>query len=86
MIKITVGKYSSRNVYRKLRQVLSIQTLCKNGESYSLCPKCKEGKMEITTTYLNHNGILINLKETNKAAYKKQSIATGIIKMQTKRL
>ena len=32
--------------------------------------------MEITASYLNHNGSLVNIKDSNGAQYKKQSITT----------
>ena len=52
----------------------SLQMLQRTGIDYSICPICKEGKMEITASYLNHNGSLVNIKDSNGAQYKKQSI------------
>ena len=53
----------------------SLQMLQRTGVDYSICPKCKEGKMEITASYLNHNGNLVNIKDSNQTLHKKQSIA-----------
>ena len=41
----------------------SLQMLQRTGIDYSICPKCKEGKMGITASYLNHNGSLVNIKD-----------------------
>ena len=54
----------------------SLQMLQRTGIDYSICPKCKAGKMEITASYLNHNGSLVKVKDSNRAQNKKQSIAT----------
>ena len=52
----------------------SLQMLQRTGIDYTICPKCKEGKMEITASYLKHNGSLVNIKDSNQAQHKKQSI------------
>lgn len=41
----------------------SLQMLQKTGTDYSVCPKCKKGKMEIIASYLNHNGAFVNVKD-----------------------
>jgi Zn-finger nucleic acid-binding protein len=41
----------------------SLQMLQRTGVDYTVCPKCKEGKMEIAASYLNHNGNLVNVKD-----------------------
>jgi len=41
----------------------SLQMLQRTGTDYSVCPKCREGKMEIIASYLNHNGTLVNVKD-----------------------
>ena len=55
----------------------SLQMLQRTGIDYSLCPKCKEGKMEITASYLNHNGSLVNIKDlTRRSTKNKESPPT----------
>ncbi|MEO5998725.1 MAG: hypothetical protein ABIN89_18320 [Chitinophagaceae bacterium] len=44
----------------------NLQMLQRTGIDYSLCPKCKVGKMEITASYLNHNGNLVNIKDSTR--------------------
>jgi Putative transposase/Transposase zinc-binding domain len=41
----------------------SLQMLQRTGTDYSVCPKCKTGKMEVTATYLHFNGKLVNVKD-----------------------
>jgi hypothetical protein len=41
----------------------SLQMLQRTGTDYSVCPKCKTGKMEVTATYLQFNGKLVNVKD-----------------------
>ncbi|MEO6000488.1 MAG: hypothetical protein ABIN89_26835, partial [Chitinophagaceae bacterium] len=53
----------------------SLQMLQRTGIDYSICPKCTEGKMEITASYLNHNGSLVNIQDSNQAQHKKRSVA-----------
>ena len=43
-----------------------LQMLQRTGEDYTQCPKCKEGKMERIASYLQHNGVLVNVKELNR--------------------
>lgn len=52
----------------------SLQMLQRTGTDYSVCPKCKEGKMEIIASYLNHNGTLINIKDLQKIKNKASPI------------
>ena len=41
----------------------SLQMLQRTGIDYSICSKCKEGKMERVANYLMHNGSLVNVKD-----------------------
>ena len=52
----------------------SLQMLQRTGTDDSVCPKCREGKMEITASYLNHNGTLINIKDLQKIKNKASPI------------
>ena len=64
------------NLPRAMPKVIipfSLQILQKTGVDYSLCPKCKEGKMEIKATYLNNNGILINVEELTRRRTKNKA-------------
>lgn len=45
---------------------ISLQMLQRTGTDYSLCPTCKSCKMERVTSYLNHNGTLVNIKDLNR--------------------
>ena len=56
----------------------SLQMLQRTGTDYSVCPKCREGKMEITASYLNHNGTLINIKDLQKIKNKASPIKSRI--------
>ena len=56
----------------------NLQMLQRTGTDYSVCPKCKEGKMEIVATYLNHNGTLINIKDLQKLKNKASPIKSSI--------
>jgi hypothetical protein len=47
--------------------------LQRTGTDYSVCPKCKEGKMEIIASYLNHNGTLVNVKDLARQRIKNKS-------------
>ncbi len=40
--------------------------LQRTGEDYSQCPHCKAGKMIRVASYLQHNGVLGNVKELNR--------------------
>ena len=51
----------------------SLQMLQRTGIDYSICPKCKAGKMEIIASYLNHNGILVNIKDVTVRATKNKA-------------
>jgi hypothetical protein len=51
----------------------SVQMLQRTGIDYSLCPKCKTGKMEIVASYLNHNGTLVNIKSLSRGKTKNKS-------------
>ncbi|MEO5998929.1 MAG: hypothetical protein ABIQ00_19820 [Chitinophagaceae bacterium] len=51
----------------------SLQMLQRSGIDYSICPKCKEGKMEITASYLNHNGSLVNIKNLTRRSTKNKA-------------
>ncbi|MEJ7738595.1 MAG: transposase [Chitinophagaceae bacterium] len=53
----------------------SLQMLQRTGTDYSVCPKCKEGKMEITASYLNHNGTLVNVKDLQRQRIKNRDLA-----------
>ena len=50
----------------KVIMPFNLQMLQRTGTDYSVCPKCREGKMEIVASYLNHNGTLINIKDLQK--------------------
>ena len=50
----------------KVIMPFNLQMLQRTGIDYSVCPKCREGKMEIVASYLNHNGTLINIKDLQK--------------------
>ena len=68
------------NLPRAMPKVIlpfSLQLSQKTGEDYSLCPKCKEGRMEIKATYLNHNGILINVEEVKRRRTKNKASPPG---------
>ncbi|MBC7866962.1 MAG: IS91 family transposase [Gloeobacteraceae cyanobacterium ES-bin-316] len=51
----------------------SLQMLQRTGTDYTLCPTCKEGKMEIIASYLNHNGRLVNIKDLNRRPKKNKA-------------
>src|SRR5665647_262707 len=51
----------------------NLQMLQRTGVDYTICPKCKEGKMEIIASYLNHNGTLVNIKDLNRRRTKNKS-------------
>jgi hypothetical protein len=51
----------------------SLQMLQRTGTDYSICPKCKAGKMIMTATYLMHNGTLVNIKDLNRRRTKNKS-------------
>ena len=51
----------------------SLQMLQRTEVDYSCCPKCKTGKMEIVSSYLNHNGSLVNIKDLNRRKIKNKS-------------
>ena len=40
--------------------------LQRTGENYSQCPHCKVSKMTRVASYLQHNGVLVNVKELNR--------------------
>jgi hypothetical protein len=50
----------------------SLQMLQRTGANYRFCPICKSGKMERVTSYLNHNGTLVNIKDLNRKRTKKK--------------
>ena len=56
----------------------NLQMLQRTGTDYSVCPKCKEGKMEIVASYLNHNGTLINIKDLQKIKNKASPIKSRL--------
>ena len=51
----------------------SLQMLQRTGVDYSICPKCKAGKMEIVASYLMHNGKLVNIKDLNRSRTKNKA-------------
>ena len=51
----------------------SLQMLQRTGVDYTLCQKCKEGKMEIIASYLNHNGRLVNIKDLTRRSTKNKA-------------
>jgi len=68
------------NLPKKLPKVsipVSLHMLQRSGINYSICTKCKEGKIEITAFYLMHNGTLVNIKDLKRSQPKKESIATN---------
>jgi hypothetical protein len=64
----TVHKSEGRPPYapapmRKATIPFSLQMLQHTRVDYTVCPKSKDGKMEIAASYLNHIGNLVNLKD-----------------------
>jgi len=57
----------------KVIMPFNLQMLQRTGTDYSVCPKCKEGKMEIIASYLNHNGTLVNVKDLARQRLKNKS-------------
>ena len=53
---------------------LSLQMLQRTGTDYSICSKCKEGKMERVATYLMRNGTLVNIKDLTRRRTKNKSL------------
>lgn len=51
----------------------SLQMLQRTGVDYTLCPKCKEGKMEIIASYLNHDGTLVNIQDLTRRSTKNKA-------------
>lgn len=51
----------------------SLQLLQRTGVDYTLCPICKEGKMEIIDSYLRHNGRLVNIKDLTRRSTKNKA-------------
>jgi Putative transposase len=51
----------------------SLQMLQRTGVDYTVCPKCKEGKMELIASYLNYNGALLNVEELVRRRTKNKS-------------
>ena len=62
----------------KVIMPFNLQMLQRTGTDYSVCPKCREGKMEIVASYLNHNGTLINIKDLQKLKNKASPIKKRI--------
>lgn len=58
----------------KVIMPFNLQMLQRTGTDHSVCPKCREGKMEIVASYLNHNGTLINIKDLQKIKNKASPI------------
>ena len=52
----------------------SLQMLQRTGTDYSICSKCKEGKMERVATYLMHNDTLVNIKDLTRRRTKNKSL------------
>ena len=50
-----------------------LQMLIRTGEDYTQCPKCKEGKMVIVDSFLQHNGALVNIKELSRRRTKNKA-------------
>ena len=57
----------------KVIMPFNLQMLQRTGTDYSVCPKCREGKMEIIASYLNHNGTLVNVKDLARQRLKNKS-------------
>jgi hypothetical protein len=51
----------------------SLQMLQRTGKDFTICPTCKEGKMERIETYLNHNGRLVNVKDLTRGKTKNKA-------------
>lgn len=51
----------------------SLQMLQRTGEDYTVCPKCKAGKMIITASYLMHNGKLVNVQDLTRRKTKNKA-------------
>ena len=51
----------------------SLQMLQRTGTDYSICNKCKTGKMERADSFLMHNGSLVNIKDLNRQRTKNKS-------------
>ena len=70
------GKSTPENLPKPMPKVtipFSLQMLQLTGTDYSVCPKYKEGKMEIIASYLNHNGTLVNVKDLARQRIKNKS-------------
>jgi hypothetical protein len=68
------------NLPRPMPKVImpfNLQMLQRTGTDYSVCPKCREGKMEIVASYLNHNGTLVNIKDLQKLKNKASPCAAS---------
>ena len=61
----------------KVIMPFNLQMLQRTGTDYSICSKCREGKMEIVASYLNHNGTLINIKDLQKLKNKASPCAAS---------
>ena len=51
----------------------SLQMLQRTCTYYSICNKCKTGKMERADSFLMHNGSLVNIKDLNRQRTKNKS-------------
>ena len=75
--KGTVKSYTAEmmlpNPMPKVIIPFSLQMLQRTGVDYTCCPKCKTGKMEIVASFLNHNGLLVNIKDLNRRKTKNKS-------------
>jgi Putative transposase/Transposase zinc-binding domain len=67
----------------------SIQMLQRTGTDYSLCPHCKKGTMQITASFININGVLINVEklgqQRNKASPLRKAKGTPLKKYKPKK-
>ena len=57
----------------KVIMPFNLQMLQRTGTDHSVCPKCREFKMEIVVSYLNHNGTLVNVKDLARQRLKNKS-------------
>ncbi len=72
----TAAMHQQLNLPKPMPKVtipFSLQMLQRTGTGYSACPKCREGKMEIAASYLNHNGTLVNVKDLARQRIKNKS-------------
>lgn len=67
----------------------SIQMLQRTGTDHHLCPLCKKGKMQIVASFININGVLVNVEklgqQRNKASPLRKAKGTPVEKYKAKK-